>query len=40
MVLAIREEIDRAYSGRSDARPKVVKTTYMKYATARLGEFG
>ena len=39
MVLAIREEIDRAYACRSDARPQVVKTTYMGYASARLGEF-
>ena len=39
MVLAIRKEIDRVYAGRSDVRPKVVKTTYMGYASARLGEF-
>ena len=39
MVLAIREEIDRAYAGRSNARSKVVKTTYVGYASARLGEF-
>ena len=39
MVLVIREEIDRVYPGRSDAGPKVVNTTYMRYANARLGEF-
>ena len=39
MVLAIREEIDRAYAGRSDARPEVVKTTCTGYASAWLGEF-
>ena len=39
MVLAIQEEIDRAYAGRSDAKPKVVKATYVGYASARLGEF-